>query len=216
VNFAPKPLVGRSLADQAVERSTERVVTARAREAELLMRAATEMMVQLGFERRATVADIVAAAGLSNQAFYRNFASKDDLIAALVDAGARRLVDYLAHQQALIDDPREQIRVWIRGVLSQAADPAVAAPTRAVAWNRGALDAAADTDARGAEPMIWALLEAPFAALGAEDPPAAAYLTGRLVFAVLIDVLWAEPAPPLSDLDFVTSFVLARVDPPPG
>lgn len=180
------------------------------------MTAATEVMVHLGFERRATVADIVKAAGLSNQAFYRNFAGKDDLVAALVDSGARRLVDYLTHQMASVVGPREQIRTWIRGVLSQAADPQIAAPTRAVAWNRGTLDAAADTDARGAEPMIWALLEAPFADAGVEDPSANAYLVGRLVFAVLDDVLWADPAPALSELAFVADFVLARVEFPPG
>lgn len=113
-------------------------------------------------------------------------------------------------------DPREKIRTWIRGVLSQAADPDVAAPTRAVAWNRGALDAAADTDARGAEPMIWALLEAPLIDARAEDPSATAYLVGRLVFAVLDDVLWADPAPALSELAFVADFVLARVEFPAG
>lgn len=176
------------------------------------MTAARHVMVHLGFERRATVADIVKAAGLSNQAFYRHFASKDDLIAALVDSGARRLVGYLAHQMESADGPREQVRRWIRGVLAQAADPEVAAPTRAVAWNRASLDAAADSDARGAEPMIWALLEVPFAEASVEDPSASAYLVGRLVFAVLNDVLWANDVPSLPELDFVAEFVLARVE----
>lgn len=214
MRFAPRPPDGPSLAAQAVQRSTARLVAARTDEAELLLAAAVDAMVRLGFERRATVADIVGAAGLSNQAFYRHFASKDDLIAALVDSGARRLVGYLTHRMASEVEPQEQIRTWIRGVLSQAADPAVAAPTKAVAWNRSALDIAADGNARRADPLIWALLESPLAAAGAVDPQGDAYLVGRLVFAVLSDVLWADPPPTLSELDFVTDFVLARVDHP--
>lgn len=211
MRFAPQPPEGPSLADQAVHRSTARLVGERTEEAERLMVAATDVMVRLGLERRATVADIVKSAGLSNQAFYRHFASKDDLIAALVDSGARRLAGYLSHRMASSEDPEEQIRVWISGVLAQAADPAVAAPTRAVAWNRGAIDIGADGDARQAEPMIWALLEPALAAAEVTDPAGDAYLIGRLVFAVLTDVLWAEPPPSLSELDFVTDFTLARV-----
>lgn len=211
MRFAPQPPDGPSLASRAEQRSTARLVAARTDEAELLMAAATDAMVRLGFGRRATVSDIVKAAGLSNQAFYRHFASKDDLIAALVDSGARRLAGYLAHRMAAVVEPHEQIRVWIQGVLSQAADPAVAAPTKAVAWNRGAIDVGPESDARRAEPMIWALLEAPLAAAGVADPEGDAYLVGRLVFAVLHDVLWAEPRPALSELDFIADFVLARV-----
>ncbi len=216
MRFAPQPPDGPSLADQAVHRSTARLVGERTEEAEQLMAAATEVMVRLGFERRATVADIVKSAGLSNQAFYRHFASKDDLIAALVDAGARRLAAYVARRMAAVTEPDEQIRTWINGVLAQAADPAVAAPTRAVAWNRSALEVGADSDARQAEPMIWALLEAPLAAAGVADPAGDAYLIGRLAFAVLIDVLWADPPPSLAELEFVTDFVTARFRHPTG
>ncbi len=41
------------------------------------------------------VRDIVKAAGLSNQAFYRHFASKDALLLAVLADGQRQLVDYL-------------------------------------------------------------------------------------------------------------------------
>jgi AcrR family transcriptional regulator len=211
VTFVPQPPEGPSLVEQAVRRSTERLVAARTDEAEALMAAATCEMVRLGSERRVTVADIVRAAGLSNQAFYRHFASKDDLTAALVDAGARRLVGYLDHQMSLVDDPVDQVRAWIRGVLSQAADPAVAEPTRAVAWNRTVINSDAVEDARRAESMIWALLEKPFAALGVPEPANTAYLVGCMVFAVLNDGLWADPPPTLEDLAFVTDFVLASV-----
>jgi AcrR family transcriptional regulator len=211
VTFVPQPPDGPSLAEQAVARSTERLVAARTEEAEALMVAATAEMVRLAPQRRVTVADIVRAAGLSNQAFYRHFASKDDLTAALVDAGARRLVGYLEHQMSLVPDPADQVRAWVRGVLSQVTDPAVAEPTRAVAWNRTVINSDAVEDARRAESMIWALLEEPFAALGVDEPANEAYLVGCMAFAVLNDGLWADPPPTLHDLAFVTDFVLARL-----
>src|SRR6476646_2194437 len=49
---------------------------------------------------RARVADIVAEAGLSNDAFYRHFPSKHALVAALPEDGAQRLASYLQHQTA--------------------------------------------------------------------------------------------------------------------
>ncbi len=39
-------------------------------------------------------------------------------------------------------------------------------------------------------------------------------MRGPVVFAVLNDVLWADPAPPLSELGFVAEVLLARVDVP--
>ena len=53
-----------------------------------------------GTTSRPRVADIVAAAGLSNDAFYRHFASKDALVAAILEDGTARLRSYLDHQMA--------------------------------------------------------------------------------------------------------------------
>lgn len=202
---------GPSLAEQAAARSTARLVETRTAEAEALLAAGMAVMLRNGTERRATVAEIVKEAGLSNQAFYRHFAGKDDLVAALIDAGARRLAGYLEHRMAATSDAHEQIRTWIGGVLAQATDPAVAAPTRAVAWNRGSIAAEADDLARQADRLSYHLLEAPLAALGRADPAADAYLIGTLVFRVLTDALTADPAPTAADLEFVTDFCLAAV-----
>ena len=62
-------------------------------------------MRECGTTSRPRVADIVAAAGLSNDAFYRHFRSKDALVAALVDDGALRLRSYLEHQMAKASTP---------------------------------------------------------------------------------------------------------------
>ena len=211
MTFAPPPPEGPSLAERAAGRSTADLVAARAAEAQTLMDAGTAVMVRHGTTRRATVSEIVRESGLSNQAFYRHFRGKDDLVAALVDAGARRLVGYLRHQMEAFDDPADQLRAWIRGLLSQATDPKVAQPTRAVMWNRTTLAADQETEARAAESLVWSLLEPPLQALGSRRPETDAYFVGRAVFGVLNDALQAPEPPTLDDLSFVEELCLAAV-----
>jgi AcrR family transcriptional regulator len=76
------------------------------------------------------VADILADAGLSNQAFYRHFQSKEELLLAVLDQGGRQLDEYLRKRMAAKDDPVDKIRAWIRGFAAQAIRPKAAAATR--------------------------------------------------------------------------------------
>jgi AcrR family transcriptional regulator len=211
VKFAAGPPEGPSLAEQAVDRSTAELVAARTDEAQRLMDAGMAVMVRHGTNARATVAEIVREAGLSNQAFYRHFAGKDDLVAAIVDAGARRLVGYAEHRMDMFDDPLDQVRAWVRAVLSQGTDPKVAEPTRALTWSRNALAADRETAARQAESLVWALLERPLAVLGRRQPRQDAYLIGRLVFGVLTEVLWSDEPTTNDELEFVADFCIAAV-----
>jgi AcrR family transcriptional regulator len=187
------------------------LVASRTDEAQRLMDAGLAVMERNGTSRRPTVSEIVREAGLSNQAFYRYFASKDDLVAAIVDAGARRLVGYLEHQMARHDEPVDKVRAWVTGVLSQSTNRKVAEPTRAVIWNRNGVDVDAEDAARRADSMVWALLEAPLEELGSADPAGHAYLIGKLVVAVQVEALWADPPPTTDELAFVADFCLAAV-----
>jgi AcrR family transcriptional regulator len=211
MTFAPPPPQGPSLAEQAAGRSTADLVATRTAEAQTLMDAGAAVMIRHGTTRRATVAEIVRESGLSNQAFYRHFAGKDDLVAALVDAGARRLVGYLQHLMEGHDDPVDQIRTWIRGVLAQATDPKVAQPTRAIMWNRSMLAIDQESAARSAESLVWALLVEPLRALGSRRPDSDAYFVGCSVFGVMTDALWAADPPVADDLVFVEELCLAAV-----
>jgi AcrR family transcriptional regulator len=74
--------------------------------------------------------DILKESGLSTQAFYKHFRSKDELMLVVLDDGRRRLVGYLTHLMDKMDTPAEKIRAWIEGVLAQASDADVAARTR--------------------------------------------------------------------------------------
>ena len=78
-----------------------------------LLDAGREVMRRKGTGKRATVAEIIAEAALSNEAFYRHFPSKDALVAAILDDGTQRLRSYLAHQMAKDADPARQLRRWV-------------------------------------------------------------------------------------------------------
>src|SRR5919106_1318086 len=73
-----------------------------------LLDAALEVIAKHGTTARARVADIVAAAGLSNDAFYRHFPSKEALVGALIEDGTERLRSYLAHQMAKESTPERR------------------------------------------------------------------------------------------------------------
>ena len=105
-----------------------------ASEVRRLLDAALEVIRRCGTTSRPRVADIVAEAGLSNDAFYRHFRSKDDLVTAILEDGGERLRSYLAYQMAKETTPEGQVRRWVRGVLAQA-DEDIAATTLAVLWN---------------------------------------------------------------------------------
>ena len=125
------------IAEQIAQRTLARRGAGYVEEVRRLLDAALAVMRAGGPDARARVADIVAAAGLSNDAFYRHFPSKDALVTALIDDGSARLRGYLAHQMAKESTPDGRIRRWVEGVLSQARGD-VAEATLAVMVNAGA------------------------------------------------------------------------------
>ncbi|MGH0032433.1 MAG: TetR/AcrR family transcriptional regulator [Myxococcota bacterium] len=100
---------------------------------------ATFALVRDSGELEPRVGAIVRAAGLSNQAFYRHFRSKDELLVTVLDDGVRQLADYLAHRMERAASPRERVRAWIAGVCQQALDAEAAAATRPFALSRARL-----------------------------------------------------------------------------
>lgn len=176
-----------------------------------LLDAGLAVMRRCGTAKRPRVADIVAEAGLSNDAFYRHFPSKDALVAAILDDGAERLRSYVGHQMAKEADPPGRVRRWVEGVLSQA-DPAIAADTLAVLWNGGG-SAEGVAGRNPASPLLAGLLEEPFAALGSAEPGLDALLVAHAVLGRLADLLSAGTPPTPADLDAITRFCLAAARP---
>jgi AcrR family transcriptional regulator len=185
-----------------------------ASEVRRLLDAGLDVMRAAGTSGRPRVSDIVAAAGLSNDAFYRHFPSKDALVAAIIEDGAQRLQSYLAHQMAKAAAPEDKVRRWVEGVLAQAANPDIAAVTRAVLWNAGGL-----APGRGvAEPSFNAalaeLLREPYAALGSREPELAAALAAHATIGRLADYLAGDSRPTPKEIRRVVDFCLAVVRQP--
>jgi AcrR family transcriptional regulator len=174
-----------------------------------LLDAALDVMRRSGTTSRPRVADIVAAAGLSNDAFYRHFPSKDALVAALLEDGTARLRSYLAHQMAKEATPAGQVARWVEGVLGQAADEEIAATTLAVLWNGGSVGEGLPSERPTASRPLAELLREPFAELGSADPELDADLAAHAVVGMLSDHLWQRSRPSAATIDHVTDVCLA-------
>jgi AcrR family transcriptional regulator len=165
-------------------------------------------MEEAGAVSPARVADIVKRAGLSNQAFYRHFPSRDALVAAVVERGAVRLVSYVAHQMEKVTGPEDAVRRWITAVLSQAANPRVAERTRAVIWNLQQLPRLPHGEPM--RPPLADLLVEPLRELGSPDPDRDAAVIADIAFGRLDHHLWG-PKATRDDVAHVIEFCLAAV-----
>jgi AcrR family transcriptional regulator len=208
-NTIPAP---HDVADRVARQTLAGREAAYANEVRRLLDAALDVMRKCGTTSRPRVADIVAAAGLSNEAFYRHFPSKDALVVALLEDGAVRLRGYLEHQMAKSEGPADQVRRWVEGVLSQADDD-IAATTLAVIWNGGSAGSGQASGRHFGSAPVGALLHAPFAELGSADPELDAALAAHATFGKLSDYLWQGTQPTPAETDHIVDFCLARVTP---
>jgi AcrR family transcriptional regulator len=183
-----------------------------ASEVRRLLDAALEVMRQGGTAYRPRVADIVAAAGLSNEAFYRHFPSKDALIAALLEDGTERLASYVAHQMSKEPTPEGKVRRWVEGVLSQTREE-IAATTLAVLWNSGSIGESLGSGRHSASIPMAALLHEPFARLGSADPALDASLAAHATLGKIADYLWQRAEPTPAEIDHITEFCLRAIAP---
>jgi AcrR family transcriptional regulator len=179
-----------------------------ASEVRRLLDAGLEVIRRCGTSSRPRVADIVAEAGLSNEAFYRHFRSKEALVAAILEDGSERLRSYVAHQMAKAPTPERQVRCWVEGVLGQA-DEDIAATTLAVLWNGSGVGDAAGGHFVSA-PVASLLLE-PFTALGSATPELDAVLAAHATFGLLSDCLWQRVQPTPAEVEHVGDFCLRAV-----
>jgi len=173
-----------------------------------LLDAGREVMARNGTDSRARVADIVAAAGLSNDAFYRHFASKDALVVAILEDGTERLKSYLVHQMERETTPVGQVRQWIAGVLSQASEES-AATTLAVLWNAGTLHEHLNRASTSAP--LATLLHGPFTQLGSAKPELDALLVAHAVVGRLSELLWLHTHSTDAEVDHLVEFCVRAV-----
>jgi AcrR family transcriptional regulator len=204
---------GDDVASRVASRTVARREAGYADEVRRLLDAALTVIERLGTSSRPRVADIVAEAGLSNDAFYRHFASKDALVAALLEDGAQRLASYLQHQTAKEASARERVRVWVEGVLAQT-EGELARSTRAVLWNGGSIDSGPAAGRHFASAPLAELLAESLAELGSADPGLDAALATHAVLGRVADHLWQETRPTADEIDHIVEFCLRAVEAP--
>ena len=97
-----------SLVDRTVDRALEQRRSAISNEVRRLVAAALALIQRTGTVEP-TVGDIVREAGLSNQAFYKHFRSKRQLLVAVLDEGIRILASYLRHRMQSASTPEARV-----------------------------------------------------------------------------------------------------------
>ena len=153
------------------------------------------------------VTDIVRDAGLSNQAFYRHFRGKDELLVAILDDGRRRLLEYLERRMAASEPGAARVRAWVGGVMEQARNPAAAENTRPFAINNARLaDRFPDEVARSQELLVAPLRDAVADAGG--DPQRDADVIYHLTIGCMNDALVARRRPTTDEIAHLEQFVL--------
>jgi AcrR family transcriptional regulator len=177
-----------------------------------LLDAALEVMQRSGSSTRARVADIVAAAGLSNEAFYRHFPSKDALVAAVFEDGAERLKSYLDHQMAKQRTPRSKVRRWVEGIMAQSA-PKLAEPVLALLHDSAGGSGGVSTGGYSASAPLAALLHEPLAELGSSDPELDAALLAHATVGRLTDHLRQRTQPTRAEVDHLVEMCLRAAEP---
>lgn len=131
-------------------------------------------------DRVPTLAEVGELAGLSRSSVYQYYASRDDLLSALVADSFPSWQRRLDAAIAATDDPREQILAFVRVNLELVADGehALARTLAGIAPTEDIAQRSRDFHDRLLVPVITALRE-----LGADDPDSSAELVNALVHA---------------------------------
>lgn len=209
-----------SAIEHLADRAVERTVAGRRAEYGAEMRRIVETtfsLIQRTGSLDPSMREILAETGLSTQAFYRYFSSKDELMLALLDDGRRRLVETLERRMARSDDPKAQVRAWIEGVVAQAANATAAARTRPWVLSEQRLSELFPQEQHVSVELLVGLLVDPVARLrGTKKRPDTdgddlVTMVYQLTFAVLRGHLVAGTKPDAAETNALVGFCLRGV-----
>lgn len=203
--------VANSRAAQAAARRTERQRKSAEDEIERLLDV-TLGLIEKSAPAMPSVSEIVAAAGISNQTLYRSFPSKDDLVLAVLEQGVSRVVEFVSGRMDEVDDPREQVAAWTRGVLRQVSSVEAAQTSRTVLGHLSKSGSASPGSSQHEllKP-ISDLLDAPLDALGC-DPVRDGACISDLVLGAMRRHLWGSTAPTDADVEWISEFALGGLN----
>jgi len=219
---AREVVVQHSTIEHLADRAVERTVAGRRAEYGQEMRRivdSTFSLIERTSSLEPSMREILAETGLSTQAFYRYFASKDELMLALLDEGRRRLVETLQRRMSRSNDPSGQIRAWIEGVVAQAGNAAAAARTRPWVLSEQRLAELFPQQQHTSVELLLDLLSEPIERLQGTkrrqvlDTTRAASMVYQLTFAVLRSHLVAGTKPDARETEVLVAFCLRGVTP---
>jgi AcrR family transcriptional regulator len=190
-----------SVAGEIAERTVRDRAAASRDEIRRLLEAAYAVLRRTG-ELEPRVGDVVREAALSNQAFYRHFRSKDELLLALLDDGQRRLLATLEARMARVEPGARRVRAWIEGVIEQARRPEAADNTRPFAINGLRLADRFPIEWSRSRDALLAPLRVEIAALGG-DAERDAPTVYHLAFGAMQDALVRRARPTEDDVEHV-------------
>jgi AcrR family transcriptional regulator len=149
--------------ERAIDRSLDAVRARSEREVEALVGAALRVMRRKG-SASATVADVLAEAGLGTRAFYRHFRSKDELFLAVFERDSLAASERMQQRLEALRGPRERLRAWIDEVLTLAYERPRARRTHLLVHEAGELRSAHPAEFLGiaqtvCEPLVRILAE---------------------------------------------------------
>ena len=198
------------MAETLAERALDERRAAYADEVRRLLDAAYAVMRATG-DIEPRVGDVVREAGLSNQAFYRHFKSKDELLLAVLTDGQHRLLATLQARMARVEAGAPQVAAWIEGVMAQARNAEAAENTRPFALNGARLaDIFPEDWSALREAVIGPLREAVAAAGGDADRDADAIY--HVTFGEMEDALKRRVHPSRDDVEHVVNFAMKGAD----
>jgi AcrR family transcriptional regulator len=213
--------VSQSLTQRAVEQAFASRQASYAKELQRIVEATYRVIERTGTVDP-TLRDILKASGLSTQAFYRYFTSKDELLLVLLDDGRRLLVGYLQHRMDSAPSPAAKIKAWIEGVLAQAADPAAAHRTRPFVVSEARLAEKFPVEQQASVDLLLDLLvpeikalkdmgKAPARVRAVRPVRADAQAIYHLAFGSLRQHLTRGTGPSRSEIDHLAAFALAGI-----
>lgn len=194
------------MAETLADRALDERRAAYADEVRRLIDAAYAVMRTTG-DIEPRVGDVVRAAGLSNQAFYRHFKSKDALLLAVLTDGQQRLLATLQTRMARVEPGAPQIAAWIEGVMAQARNPEAAENTRPFAINGARIADRFPEEWSASRERLIAPLRTAVAEAGG-DPDRDADAIYHVTFGEMEDALKRRVHPTREDVNHLVQFAL--------
>ncbi|UPW08588.1 TetR/AcrR family transcriptional regulator [Gordonia terrae] len=176
-----------------------------------LIKATERVMMEKGRTGQPKVTEVVEAAGMTNQAFYRHFRGRDDLIIATYEQGMVAVYRYLEQRVYQHADLVGRLRAWIHGLLRQIEDPALADLSAIIFWNVAQVPREnTEVEPVGRE-RIMELLVTILRAGAVPSPERAGQFVHTLVMGTVSQYLESKTVPTDADRQALVDFCLAGI-----